>query len=309
MYHTMVDILDHSLLTSLKHDSDIVNLFLYGHKDLSHKRNELIFKMALTYINSSERFSLSTLQQGGTCLGYGQPAHFFPCQGGFIFIYLQYQDSGDHLVELLQIQVQFTINKSGINQTMGRDLNSQVPKHRELGICNMLPSQITFYSRCHTKKATCRAVPPAAPIAPTAHVAPTVPAAPIAPAAPVAPTAPVAPAALHGYSHSSCSSICSHSSCISYTTHQLPMKEVLSDIQSPRDRYLKTHFVAHVAYLPVRSMYSSCSGTSGLVVVSFCPTEAMIQKALYASTAIHVMLSRCRSSCLWTDGAAQCCTP
>ena len=28
MYHTMVDILDHSLLTSLKHDIDIVNLFL-----------------------------------------------------------------------------------------------------------------------------------------------------------------------------------------------------------------------------------------------------------------------------------------
>ncbi len=34
-----------------------------GHlTNLSHAKNELIFKMALTYINSSERFSLSTLQ-------------------------------------------------------------------------------------------------------------------------------------------------------------------------------------------------------------------------------------------------------
>ncbi len=40
MYHTMVDILDHSLLTSLKHDIDIVNLFLYGHKDLSHNTSQ-----------------------------------------------------------------------------------------------------------------------------------------------------------------------------------------------------------------------------------------------------------------------------
>ncbi len=62
MYHTMVDVLDHSLLTGLRHDSDIVDLFLHGHKDLSHEKNKLIFKMALTYINSSERFSSSALQ-------------------------------------------------------------------------------------------------------------------------------------------------------------------------------------------------------------------------------------------------------
>ena len=50
MHHTMVDILDHSLLTGLRHDSDIVDLFLHGHKDLSRDKSKLIFKMALTYI-------------------------------------------------------------------------------------------------------------------------------------------------------------------------------------------------------------------------------------------------------------------
>ncbi len=40
MYHTMLDSLDHSLLTGLKRDSDIVDLFLHGHKDLSHDKNK-----------------------------------------------------------------------------------------------------------------------------------------------------------------------------------------------------------------------------------------------------------------------------
>ena len=35
MYHTMVDILDNHLLTTLTRDSDIVNLFLFGHTELS----------------------------------------------------------------------------------------------------------------------------------------------------------------------------------------------------------------------------------------------------------------------------------
>ncbi len=35
----MVEILDHSLLTALKRDSDIVNLFLFGHKDLNTEKN------------------------------------------------------------------------------------------------------------------------------------------------------------------------------------------------------------------------------------------------------------------------------
>ncbi len=61
MYHTMIDILDHNLLTALRRDSDIVNLFLYGHKELSLEKNRLIFQMAQTYINSSERFSLASL--------------------------------------------------------------------------------------------------------------------------------------------------------------------------------------------------------------------------------------------------------
>ncbi len=38
MYHTMVDILDISLLTCLKNDIYIVNLFLYGQKYMSNKR-------------------------------------------------------------------------------------------------------------------------------------------------------------------------------------------------------------------------------------------------------------------------------
>ena len=62
MYHTMLDIVNHSVLVGLRKDSDIVNLFLFGHKDLSHDKNELIFEMAQTYINQSERFSSSTLR-------------------------------------------------------------------------------------------------------------------------------------------------------------------------------------------------------------------------------------------------------
>ena len=62
MYHTMLDIVNHSVLVGLRKDSDIVNLFLFGHKDLSHDKNELIFKMAQTYINQSERFSSSSLR-------------------------------------------------------------------------------------------------------------------------------------------------------------------------------------------------------------------------------------------------------
>ena len=62
MYHKMVDILDHSLLTALRKDSDIVNLFLFGHKELSTEKNTLIFEMAQTYINASERFSSISLQ-------------------------------------------------------------------------------------------------------------------------------------------------------------------------------------------------------------------------------------------------------
>ncbi len=62
MYHTLLDIVDHSVLVNLKKDSDIVNLFLFGHSDLSHDKNELVFKMAQTYINQSERFSSSGLR-------------------------------------------------------------------------------------------------------------------------------------------------------------------------------------------------------------------------------------------------------
>ncbi len=62
MYHTMVDILDNYLLTTLTRDSDIVNLFLSGHTKLSSDKNMLVFKMAQTYINSTERFSSSSLQ-------------------------------------------------------------------------------------------------------------------------------------------------------------------------------------------------------------------------------------------------------
>ena len=43
-------------------DSDIVKLCLHGHEDLSHEKNILIFKMAYTYINASERFSSTPLQ-------------------------------------------------------------------------------------------------------------------------------------------------------------------------------------------------------------------------------------------------------
>ena len=61
MYHTMVDILDDHLLTTLTRDSDIVNLFLFGHNELSFDKNMLVFKMAQTYINDSERFSSNSL--------------------------------------------------------------------------------------------------------------------------------------------------------------------------------------------------------------------------------------------------------
>ena len=62
MYHTMVDILDDHLLTTLTRDSDIVKLFLFGHSELSFDKNILVFKMAQTYINNSERFSSNSLQ-------------------------------------------------------------------------------------------------------------------------------------------------------------------------------------------------------------------------------------------------------
>ena len=62
MYHTMIEILDNNLLTALRRDSDIVDLFLHGHKDLSHDKNILIMKMAQTYINASERLSSTSLQ-------------------------------------------------------------------------------------------------------------------------------------------------------------------------------------------------------------------------------------------------------
>ncbi len=62
MYQKMVDILPHSLLTTLRTDSDIVNLFLFGHKELNSDKNRLIFEMAQTYINASERFSSISLQ-------------------------------------------------------------------------------------------------------------------------------------------------------------------------------------------------------------------------------------------------------
>ncbi len=62
MYHSMVDILDDHLLTTLTRDSDIVNLFLFGHTGLSFDKNMLIFKMAQTYINNTERFSSGSLQ-------------------------------------------------------------------------------------------------------------------------------------------------------------------------------------------------------------------------------------------------------
>ncbi len=61
MYKSMVDILDNHLLVTLTRDSDIANLFLYGHKDLCLDKNILIFKMAQTYIISTERFSSSSL--------------------------------------------------------------------------------------------------------------------------------------------------------------------------------------------------------------------------------------------------------
>ncbi len=62
MYHRMIDILDDHLLTTLKKDSDIVSLFLHGHPELSHDKNILIYAMAQTYINKSERFSSNSLQ-------------------------------------------------------------------------------------------------------------------------------------------------------------------------------------------------------------------------------------------------------
>ncbi len=62
MYHTLLDIVDQDILVTLRTDSDIVNLFLFGHRDLSQDKNELIFDMAQTYINQTERFSLGTLR-------------------------------------------------------------------------------------------------------------------------------------------------------------------------------------------------------------------------------------------------------
>ncbi len=62
MYHTMVDILDNHLLTALTKDSDIDNMFLFGHTELSFDKNILVFKKAQTYINNIERFSSSSLQ-------------------------------------------------------------------------------------------------------------------------------------------------------------------------------------------------------------------------------------------------------
>ncbi len=62
MYRTMMDILDEHLLTTLKRDSDIVSLFLNGHSKLSQEKNNLIYKMAMTYIIRSDRFSSSSLQ-------------------------------------------------------------------------------------------------------------------------------------------------------------------------------------------------------------------------------------------------------
>ena len=62
MYHAMVDILDNHLLTTLTRDSDIVDLFLFGHPNLSFDKNKLISKMAQTYIINSERFSCGSLQ-------------------------------------------------------------------------------------------------------------------------------------------------------------------------------------------------------------------------------------------------------
>ncbi len=62
MYRTMMDILDDHLLTTLKRDSDIVSLFLNGHPKLSQEKNSLIYKMAMTYILRSDRFSSSSLQ-------------------------------------------------------------------------------------------------------------------------------------------------------------------------------------------------------------------------------------------------------
>ena len=62
MYHSMVDILDEHLLISLKRDGDIVNLFLHSHPELSDDKNILIFKMAMTFSNKSERFSSGSLQ-------------------------------------------------------------------------------------------------------------------------------------------------------------------------------------------------------------------------------------------------------
>ena len=58
----ITDILPHSLLTALRTDRDIVSLFLFGHKELSSDKNRLIFEMAQTYINASERFSSISLQ-------------------------------------------------------------------------------------------------------------------------------------------------------------------------------------------------------------------------------------------------------
>ncbi len=61
MYRTMMEILDDHLLTTLKRDSDIyiVILFLNGHTKLSQEKNSLIYKLAMTFIIRSVRFSSS----------------------------------------------------------------------------------------------------------------------------------------------------------------------------------------------------------------------------------------------------------
>ncbi len=52
-------------------------MFLHGHKDLSKEKNKFIFKMVQTYINTSERFSSSSLQWGEMGLAGRQTAPLF----------------------------------------------------------------------------------------------------------------------------------------------------------------------------------------------------------------------------------------
>ena len=85
-YHKMVDSLDHSLLTALRTDSDIVNLFLFGHKELSTEKNTLIFEMAQTYINASERFSsISHFSRGKMTLRVDRQHHHSSGRGILFF--------------------------------------------------------------------------------------------------------------------------------------------------------------------------------------------------------------------------------